>query len=237
MQRIVVISGAGSGIGAATAVRFAQRGDMVVLLGRRPDALNAVAQQCDGHALAIPCDVSDMQVVTETIGRINDQFGRIDVLVSAAGTNLPDRAVGQLTAEAWQMMIDTNLTGAFYLISQALPLVRAAKGVIIGIGSTSVPRPSSLGGASYNAAKSGLTAFVRTVAQEEAHHGVRATVLQPGEVDTPLIDKRPAPVSAERRAAMLQADDVAQVIEFVAGLPARATIPELILTPSANPFV
>lgn len=237
MQRIVVISGAGSGIGAATAVRFAQRGDIVVLLGRRPDALNAVAKQCGEHALTIPCDVSDIQAVTETIGRINDQFGRIDVLVSAAGTNLPERAVGQLTAESWQMMIDTNMTGAFYLISQALPLVRAAKGVIIGIGSTSVPRPSSLGGASYNAAKSGLTAFVRTLAQEEAPHGVRATMIQPGEVDTPLIDKRPAPVSAERRAAMLQADDVAQVIEFVAGLPARATIPELILTPSANPFV
>jgi NADP-dependent 3-hydroxy acid dehydrogenase YdfG len=237
MQRIVVISGAGSGIGAATAVRFAQRGDMVVLLGRRPDALNAVAQQCGAHALAIPCDVSDIQAVTDAIEHIKGQFGRIDVLVSAAGTNLPERAVGQLTAESWQMMIDTNMTGAFYLISQALPLLRAAKGVIIGIGSTSVPRPSSLGGASYNAAKSGLTAFVRTVAQEEAPHGVRATMIQPGEVDTPLIDKRPAPVSAERRAAMLQADDVAQVITFVADLPARATIPELILTPSANPFV
>lgn len=237
MQRIVVISGAGSGIGEATAVRFAQRGDTVVLLGRRPDALNGVAQQCGAHALAIPCDVSDMQAVTEAIGHINSKFGRIDVLVSAAGTNLPERAVGQLTADSWQMMIDTNLTGAFYLISQALPLLRAAKGIIIGIGSTSVPRPSSLGGASYNAAKSGLTAFVRTLAQEEAPHGVRATMIQPGEVDTPLIDKRPAPVSAERRAAMLQADDVAQVIEFVAGLPVRATIPELILTPSANPFV
>lgn len=237
MQRIVVISGAGSGIGAATAVRFAQGGDTVVLLGRRPDALNAVAQQCGAHALAIPCDVSNMQAVTETIAQINDKFGRIDVLVSAAGTNLPERAVGQLTAESWQMMIDTNMTGAFYLISQALPMVRAAKGVIVAIGSTSVPRPSSLGGASYNAAKSGLTAFVRTLAQEEAPHGVRATMIQPGEVDTPLIDKRPAPVSAERRAAMLQADDVAQVIAFVAGLPARATIPELILTPSANPFV
>jgi NADP-dependent 3-hydroxy acid dehydrogenase YdfG len=237
MQRIVVISGAGSGIGAATAVRFAQCGDIVVLLGRRPDALNAVVQQCGAHALTIPCDVSDIQAVTEAIGRINNQFGRIDVLVSAAGTNLPERAVDQLTAESWQMMIDTNMTGAFYLISQALPLLRVAKGVIIGIGSTSVPRPSSLGGASYNAAKSGLTAFVRTLAQEEAPHGVRATMIQPGEVDTPLIDKRPAPVSAERRAVMLQADDVAQVIVFVAGLPARATIPELILTPSANPFV
>jgi len=237
MQRIVVISGAGSGIGAATAVRFVQGGDTVVLLGRRPDALNAVAQQCAGRTVTIPCDVSDMSAVTAAIAQIDAQFGRIDVLVSAAGTNLPERAVGQLTAESWQMMIDTNLTGAFYLISQALPLLRAAKGVVIGIGSTSVPRPSSLGGASYNAAKSGLTAFVRTLAQEEAPHGVRATMIQPGEVDTPLIDKRPAPVSAERRAAMLQADDVAQVITFVAGLPARATIPELILTPSANPFV
>jgi NADP-dependent 3-hydroxy acid dehydrogenase YdfG len=237
MQRIVVISGAGSGIGAATAVRFVQGGDTVVLLGRRPDALNIVAQQCAGRTLTIPCDVSDMSAVIAAIAQIDAQFGRIDVLVSAAGTNLPERAVGQLTAESWQMMIDTNLTGAFYLISQALPLLRAAKGVVIGIGSTSVPRPSSLGGASYNAAKSGLTAFVRTLAQEEAPHGVRATMIQPGEVDTPLIDKRPAPVSAERRAAMLQADDVAQVITFVAGLPARATIPELILTPSANPFV
>ena len=237
MQRIVVISGAGSGIGAATAVRFAQQGDTVILLGRRPNALDAVAQQCDGRAIAIPCDVSNTADVARAVAQVQSQFGRIDVLVSAAGTNLPDRAVSQLTPASWQMMIDTNMTGAFYLISQALPLLRTAKGVIIAIGSTSVPRPSSLGGASYNAAKSGLTAFVRTLAQEEAAHGVRATMIQPGEVDTPLIDKRPAPVSAERRAAMLQADDVAQVIAFVADLPARATIPEMILTPSANPFV
>lgn len=237
MQRIVVISGAGSGIGAATAARFAAQGDTVVLLGRRLDALNAVAQQCNGRAVTIACDVSKTEDVANVIAQVQAQFGRIDVLVSAAGTNLPDRAVSQLTPESWQMMIDINMTGAFYFISQAIPLLRAAKGVIIAIGSTSVPRPSSLGGASYNAAKSGLTAFVRTVAQEEAAHGVRATMIQPGEVDTPLIDKRPTPVSAERRAAMLHADDVAQVIEFVADLPARATIPELILTPSANPFV
>lgn len=237
MQRIVVISGAGSGIGAATAARFAAQGDTVVLLGRRLDALNAVAQQCNGRAVTIACDISKTEDVANVIAQVQAQFGRIDVLVSAAGTNLPDRAVSQLTPESWQMMIDINMTGAFYFISQAIPLLRAAKGVIIAIGSTSVPRPSSLGGASYNAAKSGLTAFVRTVAQEEAAHGVRATMIQPGEVDTPLIDKRPAPVSAERRAAMLHADDVAQVIEFVADLPARATIPELILTPSANPFV
>jgi NADP-dependent 3-hydroxy acid dehydrogenase YdfG len=237
MSEIVVISGAGSGIGAACAVRFARAGARVVLLGRRIDALQHVAAQCGAAALPIACDVTAMDQVMHALTSVQQQFGRIDVLVSAAGTNLPARRVEQLTPDSWQMMIDTNLNGAFLLITQALPMLRVAQGVIVAIGSTSVPRPSSLGGASYNAAKSGLTAFVRTLAQEEAVHGVRATVLHPGEVDTPLIDKRPAPVSAERRAAMLQADDVAQVVQFVASLPARATIPELVLTPSANPFV
>ncbi len=237
MSEIVVISGAGSGIGAACAVRFARAGARVVLLGRRIDALQHVAAQCGAAALPIACDVTAMDQVMHALTSVQQQFGRIDVLVSAAGTNLPARRVEQLTPDSWQMMIDTNLNGAFFLITQALPMLRLAQGVIVAIGSTSVPRPSSLGGASYNAAKSGLTAFVRTLAQEEAVHGVRATVLHPGEVDTPLIDKRPAPVSAERRAAMLQADDVAQVVQFVASLPARATIPELVLTPSANPFV
>jgi NADP-dependent 3-hydroxy acid dehydrogenase YdfG len=237
MSEIVVISGAGSGIGAACAVRFARAGARVVLLGRRIDALQHVAAQCGAAALPIACDVTAMDQVMHALTNVQQQFGRIDVLVSAAGTNLPARRVEQLTPDSWQMMIDTNLNGAFLLITQALPMLRVAQGVIVAIGSTSVPRPSSLGGASYNAAKSGLTAFVRTLAQEEAVHGVRATVLHPGEVDTPLIDKRPAPVSAERRAAMLQADDVAQVVQFVASLPARATIPELVLTPSANPFV
>ncbi len=237
MSEIVVISGAGSGIGAACAVRFARAGARVVLLGRRVDALQQVAAQCGAVALPIACDVTNAAQVATTLTTVQQQYGRIDVLVSAAGTNLPDRRVDQLTPDSWQMMIDINLNGAFLLITQALPMLRVAQGVIVAIGSTSVPRPSSLGGASYNAAKSGLTAFVRTLAQEEAPHGVRATVVHPGEVDTPLIDKRPAPVSAERRAAMLQADDVAQVVQFVAGLPARATIPEMILTPSANPFV
>jgi len=237
MSRIVVISGAGSGIGAATARRFAQSGDTVVLLGRRADALKETAVACGERAVVMPCDVSQPDAVTQVMAQVEFRFGRIDVLVSAAGTNLPQRFIGQLTDEAWRMMIDINMNGAYYLIMRALPLVRAARGVIVAIGSTSVPRPSNLGGASYNAAKSGLSAFVRTLAQEEAANGVRATVVHPGEVDTPLMEKRPAPVSAERRAAMLQADDVAQVVEFVAALPARATIPEMILTPSANPFV
>lgn len=237
MSRIVVISGAGSGIGAATAHRFAQAGDTVVLLGRRVDALKEIAVACGERAVVMPCDVSQPDAVTQTMAQIEFRFGHIDVLVSAAGTNLPERFINQLTDESWRMMVDINMNGAYYFIMRALPLVRAARGVIVAIGSTSVPRPSMLGGASYNAAKSGLSAFVRTLAQEEAANGVRATMLHPGEVDTPLMEKRPAPVSAERRAAMLQADDVAQVVAFVASLPARATIPEMILTPSANPFV
>ena len=237
MQRIVVISGAGSGIGAACAERFAQTGALVILLGRRTEMLKTVAASCGEDAVVMPCDVSDADAVAQVMAQIEFRFGRIDVLVSAAGTNLPERFIDQLTDESWRMMVDINMNGAYYFIMRALPLVRAAQGVIVAIGSTSVPRPSSLGGASYNAAKSGLSAFVRTLAQEEAKHGVRATVLHPGEVDTPLMEKRPAPVSAERRATMLQADDVAQVVQFVAELPARATIPEMILTPSANPFV
>jgi len=237
MNQIVVISGAGSGIGAACAVRFAEAGATVVLMGRRTEALKEVALQCHNRGVVIPCDVTDPQAVAKAIAQVEFMHGRIDVLVSAAGTNLPERTMAQLTVASWQMMIDTNLNGAFHLISQSLPMVRNAQGIIIAIGSTSVPRPSSLGGASYNAAKSGLSAFVRTLAQEEAPHGVRATMLHPGEVDTPLIDKRPAPVSAERRATMLQSDDVALTIQFIAGLPARAHIPEMILTPSANPFV
>jgi NADP-dependent 3-hydroxy acid dehydrogenase YdfG len=234
---VVVISGAGSGIGAATAMRFAAAGATVVLLGRRVEALKETALQCWDRAVVIPCDVTDEAAVRAVAAQIEFRYGQIDVLVSAAGTNLPERTVPQLTGASWQMMIDTNLTGAFYLLSACAPLVRVARGVVVAIGSTSVPRPSALGGAAYNAAKSGLHAFVRTMAQEEAAHGVRMTMLHPGEVDTPLIDKRPAPVSAERRAAMLTADDVAMTVQFIANLPARAHIPEMILTPSSNPFV
>jgi len=237
MTHVVVISGAGSGIGAATAIRFATAGSTVVLIGRRPDALKETALQCHERAVIMPCDVTDSVAVRAAVAHVEFRYGHIDVLVSAAGTNLPARTVPELTVASWQMMLDANLTGAFHLLTACAPLVRHAKGVVIAIGSTSVPRPSALGGAAYNAAKSGLTAFVRTMAQEEAVHGVRMTMLQPGEVDTPLIDKRPAPVSAERRAAMLQPDDVAQTIQFIASLPARAHIPEMILTPSSNPFV
>jgi NADP-dependent 3-hydroxy acid dehydrogenase YdfG len=237
MTHVVVISGAGSGIGAATAIRFAAAGSTVVLLGRRVEALKETALHCEERAVIMPCDVTDAAAVAAVVAHVEFRYGHIDVLVSAAGTNLPARTVPELTAASWQMMLDVNLTGAFYLMTACAPLVRTAKGVVVAIGSTSVPRPSALGGAAYNAAKSGLSAFVRTMAQEEAAHGVRMTMLQPGEVDTPLIDKRPAPVSAERRAAMLQADDVAMTIQFIASLPARAHIPEMILTPSANPFV
>ncbi|MDE0055240.1 MAG: SDR family NAD(P)-dependent oxidoreductase [Gammaproteobacteria bacterium] len=231
-DQVAVIVGASSGIGRETALGFARAGATTVLSARREDRLHALTEEIGGDAMACPMDVEDTASVGRAVNAIMERLGRIDVLVYAAGTNIPDRALDALTAETWDMMLATNLSGAFHCTQAVLPTMRGqGGGLIIYVSSVAVQLPDA-SGVSYQAAKHGLVGLAHGTFQEERDHGIRTTVIFPGLTDTPLVLKRPTPTPPEVMAHALQPEDVAKACLFAASLPARARVPELMLMPS-----
>lgn len=220
--RTVIVSGASSGIGLATALALSRHGAHVHGLSRRGG---------DGPFSSHICDVTRPEDVTRTIDQIAAGAG-LDAVVVAAGTNLADRHLGQLSTDGWQTLIDTNLSGAFHVFRAALPYLRRSRGDAIFISSVSALWPDASGPA-YQASKAGLTGLARAAALEEHRKGVRVSIVSPGLVDTPLLDRRPAPPDPGQRAAALHPDDVAQVCIFLLSLPAHAYVPELTILPAA----
>ncbi len=222
--RVAVVVGASSGIGAATARAFAEAGAHVHAAARRRPALG---DGVVGHEL----DIVDRSGVDRFARTVTDA-GPVHALIVAAGTNLPDRSLDRLTPEGWDKLISVNLTGAFNVVHAFLGALRVTRGDAILIGSISGSWPD-VSGSAYQAAKAGLLAFARGAGFEEHARGVRVTTVLPGVVDTPILDSRPEPPSAELRAHMLQPEDVAAACLFAATLPPRAHVPELTILPTA----
>jgi NADP-dependent 3-hydroxy acid dehydrogenase YdfG len=235
-----LVSGAGSGMGQAIAIDLASAGLRVALVGRDPAKLVDTRRRMGagaGAALVAPCDVADRAAVRAAVGRVLEEFGSIDVLVCNAGINVNPRSLEKLAPEDWDRMIATNLTGAYNLVHFALPSMRERKkGLVIQIASISGKRASVLGGIGYSASKFGQAALGLTLGREERVHGIKSTVIYPGEVNTPILDARPVPVPPERKAAILQPEDVAAAVRFIVELPRRASVPELVMTPSSDEF-
>ncbi len=237
--KVVLVTGGGSGIGASVARQFATVGAQVIITGRDGEKLAALCAEVASEPpiRSVAMDVTGRDEVGKLVDDVMRDFGRIDILVNNAGTNVKQRRVYEWKPEDWDMIMDVNATGVFNLIYAVLPHMRAqSDGVIITISSTSGNRPSMLGGAAYSASKHAAAALTRVVGLEEKEHGIRATTIFPGEVDTPILRNRPSPVTEEHRARMLQPDDVAAAALFVASLPPRASVPELVITPTAQDF-
>ena len=234
----VVVTGGGSGIGAAIALAFAADGAEVMIAGRSEEKLRGVVEEA-GHGVMIPypCDVADRGQAASLIAHATDRFGKVDILVNAAGVNTPKRMMSDLDPADWDRLVAINATGVFNTIQAVLPQMRGRKdGVIININSTSGVRAGMLGGVAYNAGKFAVTALTHSVAQEVKDEGIRLTNLCPGEVDTPILENRPTPVSAEHRAKILQPEDIAAVALTIANLPPRANVVEVIVKPTVQAF-
>lgn len=233
-----LITGAGSGIGRGIARALDEIGVRVALVGRdaaKLEETRAGLKATAGEAVVVPCDVADRDAVRAMVERVLGAFGQIDILVCNAGTNVRNRSLETLTPDDWDKMIATNLTGAFNLVHNVLPSMRArGSGLVIQICSISGKRASVLGGAGYSASKFGQSALGICLGREDGPRGIRSTVIYPGEVNTPILDARPVPVGTERREAILQPDDVAAAVRFLAQLHPRANIPELIIKPTVD---
>jgi serine 3-dehydrogenase len=233
--QVVLVVGASSGIGRETAVLFAREGARVVASARRGDRLRRLQDELakEAHPIEIsPADTSSAAEMEQLAQRTRLQFGAIDILVYAAGTNTPDRALKRLNAEIWDMMLSVNLNGAYYITRAVLPSMRErASGHLIYISSISGLVPD-VSGAAYQAAKRGLLGLAHAIRVEEKENGIRTCVICPGLVDTEILDKRPVKPTPEMLAKALRPEDVAEAALWVAKLPARAVVPEMQLLPT-----
>ncbi|MDA0832737.1 MAG: SDR family NAD(P)-dependent oxidoreductase [Planctomycetota bacterium] len=243
-QKTAVIIGGGTGIGAACAIALAADGFRVAVGGRRMEPLQQVAAEYrktvdenEAGILCHPIDVADASSVKEFFAWALDVLKQIDVVVFSAGVNIRQRAIAELSHADWENVLQINTTGAFYTLQEILPHMRAKKeGLIVLVSSIAGLRAGLLGGAAYNASKFALSALGTTVALEEKENGIRVTNLYPGEVETPILDQRPVPVSAEHRARILQPEDVAATVRMIAQLPPRAHVSDLVIKPTTQAF-
>jgi NADP-dependent 3-hydroxy acid dehydrogenase YdfG len=231
--RTAVVTGGGSGIGLATVRRLVAAGARVHAVARRVETMRdrLEAEFAAGAVAVHGVDVTDAQAVECLIAQIGAE-SPIGILVCAAGTNIPDRRLEELTEAGWREVVETNLNGVFSCLRAAMPQLRETRGHVVVLASVSSVWPD-VSGVAYQAAKAGVLALVRAASFEEHGNGVRFTAVLPGLTETELIDKRPVPPAAEVRALMLQPDDVAATILCALSLPPRACLGELTIVPTA----
>ena len=224
-----LVTGASSGFGRAIAQAFAAEGAAVALVARRIERLDEVAEgirEQGGTAVTCPADIAVEAEVREALGPI-------DLLVNNAGTNIAARSVSETSSEAWRRLLEVNLTSAFLFTKEFLPaMIAREQGTVINIASRAATHPSLLGGVAYSTSKRGMEALTAVTNEEGNPHHVRACVINPGEGDTEIMDLRPAPPSAARRAAMIQPSDLAALVVLIAAMPQRVAIEAVELRPT-----
>ncbi|WP_291295189.1 SDR family oxidoreductase [Elioraea sp.] len=232
--KVAWVTGAGSGIGRAAAVALAAEGAKVALTGRRTAPLEETAAMIGGGPFVAAADLTDAAQVATARDAVLAAFGRLDIVVSNAGLNAPERRWAVLTPATISALVDGNLKAPAYVAQAALPALRASQGIIVHIASWAGRFIGHVSGPTYVAAKHGLVALSHTLNMEECGHGVRSTVIEPGEVNTPIMDLRPVKLPPEVRARMLQPEDVAAAVLFAVTMPPHACINEILISPTAN---
>jgi len=230
--QVAVVTGAGTGIGRATAATLARQGAAVVAVARTAANLESIAAEiraAGGQALAVPTDVAEERRVARLVERTLAEYGQIDILVNNAGTNV--RApIHQIKTEDWRTILDSNATGTFLCTRAVVPYMMERKsGKIINVSSGAGKRGSATR-AAYSAAKFGVVGFGQAVQADLKEYGITVSVVLPGPIDTPL---RRRNVPGEDPAILIGPETVADVILFLATRPQNVVIPEVAIYPRA----
>ncbi|MGJ4953866.1 SDR family oxidoreductase [Bradyrhizobium sp. HKCCYLS20291] len=237
-KRIAWITGGGTGIGEAGALALAAEGWTVIVSGRRKAALEAVVAKVaanGGVAEAVPLDVAKAADVQAVADAILARHGRIDLVVNSAGVNVPKRSWNDMTLDGWNQLVEINLNGVLYCMKAVLPAMRRQQdGTIINVSSWAGRHVSKMPGPAYTSTKHAVLALTHSFNMEECANGLRACCLMPGEVATPILEQRPVVPSAEEQARMLQPEDLGRTIAFVASLPPRVCVNEILISPTWN---
>lgn len=236
--KVAWITGGGTGIGQGAGEALAAAGVHVVISGRRPAPIEATAAAigaAGGSASTLALDVADADGVKAAAAEIERAHGRLDILVNSAGINTRERRYANMTTEGWRQVVDVNLSGVFHATQAALPMLRAAgDGLVVNISSWAGNHINYLTGPAYTATKYGVGGMTEILNIEEFQNGVRATVVYPAEVATPILDSRPVAVPDAEKARMAQPEDLGAVVLFLAELPSRVCINEITVSPTHN---
>ena len=234
--KVCIITGGGSGIGRSTALMMAGAGAKVVLVGRTASKVEQVQKEIEsagGTATASSLDVADREAGLQLAKDVLAEFGQVDVLLNNAGHSSKHRMLMTTTPEELRSVIDSNLIGTIYLSQAVMPsMLERGEGTIINVSSLAGVTPGLLAGMAYSAAKAAVINFTSFLNAEFKNTGVRASVVIPGEVDTPILDGRPVNPSRDARDTMVTPEDAAEAITLIAGLPQRTCIPELVIRPT-----
>jgi NADP-dependent 3-hydroxy acid dehydrogenase YdfG len=224
---VLVITGASSGIGAATAHRAVEFGHRVVLAARSEDKLQELAQELGGEerAVAVRCDVTSWEDQEALVRTALDRYGRMDAYFANAGFGAK-RGFLEETPEFWRSMVDTNVLGAAYSIRASLAHFREQDGGHVLL-TSSVAGRRALPGSLYSATKHAVTAMGEALRQEVADTGIKVTLIEPGAVDTPFFDSTPSNA--------LEPDDVARAVLFALTQPAHVDVNEILIRPIHQP--
>jgi NADP-dependent 3-hydroxy acid dehydrogenase YdfG len=237
-KRVAWVTGGGSGIGEAGAESLAAGGWTVVVSGRRKEALDSVVAKitgAGGKSEAIVLDVSRKADVSTAAEQILKRHGRIDLLVNSAGINVPKRSWADMELEGWERLVEINLNGVLCCMRAVLPAMRAQKdGCIINVASWAGRHVSKMPGPAYTTTKHAVLALTHSFNMDECVNGLRACCLSPGEVATPILKLRPVLPSEEEQAKMLQPEDLGRTIAFVASMPPRVCVNEILISPTWN---
>ena len=242
-NQTALITGGGGGVGRMIAQTLVKAGVRVALLGRdreRLEKARATLGPGEESAMVVPCDVTNREEVKSTVESVLLEFKSIDILVCGAGINVASRSLRSVDPADWDRIIATNLTGAFNLVHFVLPSMRErGNGLVIQLDSVSGKRANVVSGVAYSASKFGQAALGVCIGREERGRGIRSTVIFAGEVNTPFLDARgarPGGGDDTRRQNILQAEDIAAAVRFLAELPPRVHIPELIIKPTIDDY-
>ena len=237
-RQVCIITGGGSGIGRGAALTIAGEGARVVIIGRTASKLASVEAEiaaAGGAVSSYALDVVDYDAVAAMVADVLEKFGRIDVLVNNAGHSSHNRRLLNTTPEEVRSVIDSNLIGTFFCTQAVVPVMLKAKsGTIINISSLAAVTPGPFSGFAYGAAKAAVINFTEFLNADLRNTGIRASVVVPGEVATPILDKRPIPPDADARATMVDVDETSAAILLIATLPQRSNIPELVIRPTMH---
>jgi NADP-dependent 3-hydroxy acid dehydrogenase YdfG len=227
-ERTALVAGASSGMGAAIATALLEQGVRVHALARREELIaeNVGRTYVDSQQLITHgVDLADAAATHQLLDQLAAD-DPIDLLVAAAGVNVKNRRFDQLTDDAWDQVINVNLSGIYRLLRGALPQLQRHGGDAVLISSVAAHWPDH-SGAAYQASKAGLSALARGASRDVHGSGVRITTINPGIVDTPLLDKRPEPPPAEVRAWCTKPEDIAAAVICAVSLPPRAHIADM----------
>jgi NADP-dependent 3-hydroxy acid dehydrogenase YdfG len=238
-DKTALVTGGGTGIGLGIARALAGAGCQVIIAGRREETLRRAAEAWRGAPAMLwhGVDVADRPSVERLFQWIDQQGRRIDILVNSAGINIARRTMAEMDPQQWDQVLAVNATGAYNCMHRALPAMRARRdGLILNVSSVAGKRALALGGIAYCASKFALTALGTSVGNECAADGVRVTNIYPGEVNTPILEHRPTPVTEQQKEAMLQPDDFGELVVAIARLHPRAHVPELVIKPLVQQY-